>query len=364
MQWDVEPIGARIAQMQTDLTARIDALDPESDTPIYADFSFSIAIADWTLANGVYTARVNNTILLTENAGIQVFYDASLRTGLTGDIFADKHTGYIDFTTTQQPVGNISGIIRVLDSVSGNLSVARGGTGASTPKQARENLNAPIRDIPCDFGTVSSLPQTLYDADLTASMIATDATLSNPAAIPAGLDVTFAAGSVTISGTMTSGQSTTIKFWAHEQRSAVEGTESVSAEPRVNEFVHVGAQTLTAAQQAQIRTNLGAASASTVTDLATDVAKQVSLKHKYYINGSGSQEVALEVSHVYLLTVSSYTTDVAAVYLLTVLSSGTVKIANIITDETISITKDTNKVMVSATLSYWQVCCVEIAKTV
>ena len=273
MQWDVEPIGARIAQMQTDLTARIDALDPESDTPIYADFSFSIAIADWTLANGVYTARVNNTILLTENAGIQVFYDASLRTGLTGDIFADKHTGYIDFTTTQQPVGNISGIIRVLDSVSGNLSVARGGTGASTPKQARENLNAPIRDIPCDFGTVSSLPQTLYDADLTASMIAFDAVFGNPAAVPSGIDVTFAAGSVTISGTITSGQSTTIKFWAHEQRSAVEGTESGSAEPRVNEFVHVGAQTLTAAQQAQIRTNLNAASDSDLQPIITDLTK-------------------------------------------------------------------------------------------
>lgn len=266
MQWEVEPTGARIAQLATDLTARIDALDPESDTPVYSDFTFSIAVADWTLANGVYTARVNNTVLLTENAGIQVFYDASLRTGLTGDIFADKHTGYIDFTTTLQPVGPISGIVRVLDSVSGMLSVAKGGTGAATPKKARENLNTPIRDIPVNFGTVSSLPQTIYDADITANMVAFDALFGNPAAVPNGIDVTFAAGSVTISGTMVSGQETTIKFWCHEQRTAVEGTESGSAEPRVNEFVHVGAQTLTAAQQAQIRTNLGAASAS---DFAT-----------------------------------------------------------------------------------------------
>lgn len=266
MQWEVEPTGARIAQLATDLTARIDALDPESDTPVYSDFTFSIAVADWTLANGVYTARVNNAVLLTENAGIQVFYDASLRTGLTGDIFADKHTGYIDFTTTLQPVGPISGIIRVLDSVSGMLSVAKGGTGAATPKKARENLDTPIRDIPVDFGTVSSLPQTIYDADITANMVAFDAAFGNPAAVPGGIDVTFAAGSVTISGTMVSGQETTIKFWCHEQRTAVEGTESGSAEPRVNEFVHVGAQTLTADQQAQIRTNLGAASAS---DLAT-----------------------------------------------------------------------------------------------
>lgn len=266
MQWEVEPTGARIAQLATDLTARIDALDPESDTPVYSDFTFSIAVADWTLANGVYTARVNNTVLLTENAGIQVFYDASLRTGLTGDIFADKYTGYIIFTTTLQPVGPISGIIRVLDSVSGMLSVAKGGTGAATPKKARENLNTPIRDIPVDFGTVSSLPQTIYDADITANMAAFDAVFGNPAAVPGGIDVTFAAGSVTISGTMVSGQETTIKFLCHEKRTAVEGTESGSAEPRVNEFVHVGAQTLTADQQAQIRTNLGAASAS---DFAT-----------------------------------------------------------------------------------------------
>lgn len=274
MQWEVEPTGARIAQLATDLTARIDALDPESDTPVYSDFTFSIAVADWTLANGVYTARVNNTVLLTENAGIQVFYDASLRTGLVGDIFADKHTGYIDFTTTLQPVGAISGIIRVLDSVSGMLSVAKGGTGAATPKKARENLNTPIRDIPVDFGTVSSLPQTIYDADITANMVAFDATFSNPAAVPGGIDVTFAAGSVTITGTITSGQETTIKFWCHEKRTAVEGTESGSAEPRVNEFVHVGAQTLTAEQQTQIRTNLGAASADDVTALNSKITIQ------------------------------------------------------------------------------------------
>ena len=251
MQWEVEPTGARIAQLATDLTARIDALDPESDTPVYSDFTFSIAVADWTLANGVYTARVNNTVLLTENAGIQVFYDASLRTGLTGDIFADKHTGYINFTTTLQPVG-------------------------------------PIRDIPVDFGTVSSLPQTIYDADITANMVAFDAVFGNPAAVPGGIDVTFAAGSVTISGTMVSGQETTIKFLCHEKRTAVEGTESGSAEPRINEFVHVGAQTLTADQQAQIRTNLGAASASDLAALNSNIGKVVA-------NGSVTQ------GHIYCI---------------------------------------------------------------
>lgn len=299
MQWEVEPTGARIAQLATDLTARIDALDPESDTPVYSDFTFSIAVADWTLANGVYTARVNNTVLLTENAGIQVFYDASLRTGLTGDIFADKHTGYINFTTTLQPVGPISGIIRVLDSVSGMLSVAKGGTGAATPKKARENLNTPIRDIPVDFGTVSSLPQTIYDADITANMVAFDAVFGNPAAVPGGIDVTFAAGSVTISGTMVSGQETTIKFLCHEKRTAVEGTESGSAEPRVNEFVHVGAQTLTAEQQAQIRTNLGAASTSDLATLNSELETGIDLDFTLDSNQTSQFEIYAKKTKVF-----------------------------------------------------------------
>ena len=308
MQWEVEPTGARIAQLATDLTARIDALDPESDTPVYSDFTFSIAVADWTLANGVYTARVNNTVLLTENAGIQVFYDASLRTGLTGDIFADKHTGYIDFTTTYQPVAPISGIIRVLDSTTGVVSVTKGGTGAATPKKARENLNTPIRDIPVDFGTVSSLPQTIYDADITANMVAFDAVFGNPAAVPGGIDVTFAAGSVTISGTMVSGRETTIKFLCHEKRTAVEGTESGSAEQRVNEFVQITPQTLTAAQQAQVRTNLGAASASDV------VAINNKLKDAEVIidfNGTSSTIVtpSKPVTDFRYLSVNLYSTD-------------------------------------------------------
>jgi hypothetical protein len=39
----------------------------------------------------------------------------------------------------------------------------------------------------------------------------------------------------------------------------------------VNEFVHVGAQTLTADQQTQVRTNLGAASASDLTTLNSNI---------------------------------------------------------------------------------------------
>lgn len=267
MQWDVEPMAAKMNQMASDLSARIDALDPESDSPIFSDFSFAITTGDWTLTNGLYTARVNNAVLLTATAGIQIFYDSSIRTALVGDIYEDKHTGYIDFYTTEEPTGSITGIVRVIDSTGGNVQVSRGGTGASTPKGARSNLNTPIRDIPVNFGIVSSLPQTVYDADLTEDMVAFDAVFGNPEAIPTGIDITFAAGSVTITGTLKSGQETTISFWAHEKRSVVEGTESGGSEQRVTDFVQVTSQTLTAIQQAQARANIGAASDADLTTL-------------------------------------------------------------------------------------------------
>lgn len=247
------------------LNDRIDQLDPESPSALFSDVNFSLAVSDWTLDSqtGFYNAVVRNTTLLTANAGIQVFYDNSFRTALVGDIYVNKSTGYVTFTTAVQPVGTLTGFIRIMDSTTGIVPVHRGGTGAATPKQARANLNAPIRDIPVDFGTVTSLPQTVYDPDLRANMVAFDATFSNPAAIPNGIDVTFAdpsgnlGGSVTITGTI-SGE-TTIKFWAHEERKAVEGSETAQETQRVQDFVQTNAQTLTAAQKTQVLENIGAA---------------------------------------------------------------------------------------------------------
>ncbi len=253
------------------LSARIDALDPESGVAIFTDANFTFTTSDWTLSNGVYSAVYTNATLLTATAGVQVFYDASLRTALTGDIYVNKTTGSVTFTTTSQPVGTLTGFIRIIDSVSGVTPVKRGGTGASTPKLARANLNTPIRDIPVDFGTVSSLPQTVYDADLTANMVAFGAVFGNPAAVPSGIDVTFAAGSVTITGTMVSGASTTIKFWAHEERTSVEGTES-GTENHVTDFVSVNAQTLTSTEKAQVITNLGISDATDVVNNLTSTS--------------------------------------------------------------------------------------------
>jgi hypothetical protein len=103
-------------------------------------------------------------------------------------------------------------------------------------------------------------------------MVAFDAVFSNPGAVPGGIDVTFAdpsgnlGGSVTITGTISG--STTISFWAHEKRTAVEGSETASETQRVQDFVQTNAQTLTAAQKTQVLTNIGGASEEDVTALS------------------------------------------------------------------------------------------------
>lgn len=252
----------------TSLGQRIDSIDPEAPSGIFSDVNFNLATTDWTLDSntGLYNATITNTILLTASSGIQVFYDSSFRTALAGDIYANKTTGHVTFSTTAAPIGTLTGFIRIMDSTSGIVPVHRGGTGGATPRQARQNLNAPIRDIFVDFGTVTSLPMTVYDADLRANMVAFDAVFSNPSAIPGGIDVTFAdpsgnvGGSATISGTIASGASTTISFWAHEKRTAVEGSEAATETQRVQDFVQTNEQTLTAEQKAQVLANIGAAS--------------------------------------------------------------------------------------------------------
>lgn len=280
-----------------ELNERIDNLDPELPSALFTDLDFTLAVADWTLDSqtGLYNATITNTILLTETAGIQAFYDNSFRSALAGDIYATKSTGYVTFSTTEQPTGTLTGFIRIMDSTTGIVPTDRGGTGASTPRQARENLNTPIRDIFVDFGTVSSLPQTVYDADLRANMVAFDAVFSNPAAIPDGIDVTFADpsgnldGSVTISGTVASGASTTISFYAHEKRTAVEGSEPASEVQRVQDFVQTNAQTLTATQKTQVLNNIGGASSqdlstlsSTVSTLSDSIVPILNIKQLWY----------------------------------------------------------------------------------
>ena len=244
------------------LNNRINAINPQASTGVFADIPFAIAASQWTTSNGVYVYVYNND-LLKSGSGVDMIWNDSLRTAVSGDVSAEKSTGYVTFTTTHEPMGELSGVIRIIDNISGILPVAKGGTSAITPSGARLNLNTPIRDIYCDFGLVASLPQTHYDTDITADMVAFDAVFSNPAAIPSGIDVTFAAGSVTITGTLVSGAETNISFYCHEKRLVAEGSEAPEGTQRVADYVQVNPQSLSAAQKTQVQTNLGLGDAAT-----------------------------------------------------------------------------------------------------
>lgn len=261
------------------LSARIDQLDPEQGSAIFTDVAFSVASNAWTESSGLYTYTYSN-VLITANSGIEVFYDSSFRSAIAGDIYVTKNTGNIVFTTTKAPIGTMTGTLRVIVSVSGILPVTKGGIGATTAKGGRQNLNTSIRKIPITFSSVSSLPQTAYDADITADMVPTDWSFSNPSAIPAGLVCTTAAGSVTISlptGGTISGE-TDVSFGLVNPRTVADDGTGQQQEQYVGDYVQVGAQSLTSSQKAQVRTNIGAADASEIGNVpsGTTVEGQIS----------------------------------------------------------------------------------------
>ena len=76
-----------------------------------------------------------------------------------------------------------------------------------------------IADLPVlvlDCGTVSTLPATISDADITADMVAIKAELGTPSAQTADWTVTTTAGSLTISGSVSG--STTLTLYLCKSR--------------------------------------------------------------------------------------------------------------------------------------------------
>lgn len=181
------------------LSQRIGNVDQPAS--VFADIAFSIAANAWTLSDGVYTYTYPSA-LITATSGIDVFFDTTFRTALTGDIYVEKTTGGALFTTTGQPAGTLTGTIRIIDSVNGVVPVARGGTG-------RTDGVGGVMVV--DMGTISSLPTTKSVTGVTADMIVESAEFGTPGVF-SNLTYTTAAGSITISGTIASGGSSTVKL--------------------------------------------------------------------------------------------------------------------------------------------------------
>ena len=173
----------------------------EQPAAVFADVAFSIAANAWTLDDGVYTYTYTS-VLITATSGIDVFYDTSYRAALTGDIYVEKTTGGALFTTTGQPADTLTGTIRIIDSVNGVVPVERGGTGRT------DGVGGVLV---VDMGTISSLPTTKSVTGVTADMIVESAEFGTPGVF-SGLTYTTAADSITISGTIASGGSSTVKL--------------------------------------------------------------------------------------------------------------------------------------------------------
>ena len=91
------------------------------------------------------------------------------------------------------------------------VSVAEGGTGGTTAAAARSGIGVALKPICVDFGTVSALPTTVNAEGITADMIPIAWELDKEV-FDTDLTVTTAADSVTISGTIHTGSSSTVKI--------------------------------------------------------------------------------------------------------------------------------------------------------
>lgn len=112
---------------------------------------FSIAVSDWTLADDIYSATYD-TELITETSNEEEFYDSTLRTSVTGDIWGEKKSGgggYV-FHTDSLPTGYVSGELKIIDAPDGKLpfvyeetvwSVERGGTGETNVNGIKQLLS-------------------------------------------------------------------------------------------------------------------------------------------------------------------------------------------------------------------------------
>ena len=131
------------------LSARIDALDPDKGVGIFKDVSITITTSNWAedQVNHVWTYTYQNP-LITQRCGVEVFYDQSFRTAIAGDIYTQKNTGSVVFTTNKAPTGTLTCVLRVLDSVQGVVPVDHGGTGAETAAGARTALGINGQNIP------------------------------------------------------------------------------------------------------------------------------------------------------------------------------------------------------------------------
>lgn len=104
---------------------------------------FSIGVASWTLANGVYSCTVSSAYVTSTSVEF-IEYDSSYRTAVRGDVNATKATGGggVVFTTDVLPVATLSGEIRVFDSDDGKVAIVTQMTALPTMREVPFTITA------------------------------------------------------------------------------------------------------------------------------------------------------------------------------------------------------------------------------
>lgn len=137
----------------------------ESLISTWREVPLGVAVADWTLSSGIYTAEFSSEYI-TSTCKYQVVLDDSWRSYAKADITTELKSGggAILLHTSVIPTGTIIGTVSVLDADDGKTmtvvqdtvtSVAHGGTGASSVAGAKANLEIPevVDNLTTDDGT-------------------------------------------------------------------------------------------------------------------------------------------------------------------------------------------------------------------
>lgn len=134
-----------------------------------------------------------------------------------GFIASDHGIEYYSATTTTPPITQVIYGNNLKDKLRTDvLTISQQTLSASQQMQARTNISA-VKAVTVDMGTITALPVTMTATGVTAKMVCVYSNLGTPSAQTGDWTVTTDTNSVTLSGSIASGGSTTVKLVLIEQ---------------------------------------------------------------------------------------------------------------------------------------------------
>ena len=131
-----------------------------------------------------------------------------------------------NITPAKKTVAAMTGATESADGAAGLVPAPQAGDeekflrGDGTWSEGGSGGNATV--LRCDMGTISSLPVTKYFDDVTSDMTVIWYEAGTPSAFLSALEITTATGSITVSGTINTGASSTLKLTLSTTEDATE----------------------------------------------------------------------------------------------------------------------------------------------